>query len=73
MKPAFPTTEYYDEKPIGCYSGMSLRDYFAAQALTGLMDKGWQQDGTPFSADKAARTARIAYAFADAMLVERAK
>ncbi len=53
--------------------GMTLRDYFAAKALSGLMDDGWQNDGNPFGQDKANRTAKIAYDFADAMLAERAK
>lgn len=52
-------------------SGMTLRDYFAAKALTGLMNDGWQQDGNPFNEDRANRTAKIAYEFADAMLKAR--
>lgn len=32
--PAFPTMDFYDEKPIGQTFGMSLRDYFAAHAPT---------------------------------------
>lgn len=42
--------------------GMSLRDYFAGQALTGLMSRG------PFYARD---TADEAYKFADAMLAAR--
>jgi hypothetical protein len=30
--PAFPFTEFYDEKPIGAHAGMSLRDWFAGHA-----------------------------------------
>ncbi len=54
--------------------GMSLRDWFASQALAGLAS-----DGQAISqiaregADPAAVTARTAYAMADAMLAEREK
>ena len=62
--PAFPelnTEASYRE------SGMTLRDYFAAKALAGLLvDWG----NTEHSADLVAATA---YAIADAMLAERAK
>lgn len=58
--PAFPVTDYCDEKP----SGMTLRDYFAGQALAGLLHT------PPFDAET---NARIAYQVADAMLAERAK
>lgn len=34
--PAFPTTEFYDEQPIGSYGGMTLRQYYVGQALSGL-------------------------------------
>lgn len=30
--PAFPTTNYYDERPYGITDGISTRDYFAAHA-----------------------------------------
>ncbi len=52
-------------------SGMTLRDYFAAQMLPALIhtDCG---DGQSKS-ERAAARARRAYEHADAMLVERAK
>jgi hypothetical protein len=31
--PAFPTPEYYDERPTGVIDGMDLRDAFAVAAL----------------------------------------
>jgi len=47
------------------FTGMSLRDWFAGQAVTGLLSTGdfatWGE------------VAEDAYAFADAMLAERAK
>jgi hypothetical protein len=44
-------------------NGMSLRDYFAAAALQGLLerDSGWAPE----------TVAEVSYAFADAMLEER--
>ena len=47
-------------------SGMSLRDYFAGQALAGLMADP-NAEGTPEA------FARIAYQIADAMIAERNK
>ena len=61
-EPAFPRQETPDT--MG-YTGMSLRDYFAGQALVGqLMNK--LDYGHPPS-----RVARHSYEFADAMLKER--
>lgn len=49
--------------------GMTLRDYFAAQALTGLMAN---PDITPNSHEQIQKAARRLYEFADAMLAARA-
>ena len=48
--------------------GMSLRDWFAGQALA-----GWMSDPIVSAADDEERTtiARICYSVADAMLIER--
>lgn len=46
--------------------GMTLRDWFAGQALT-----GWMHDGLPRDRDDV--VAHECYAMADAMLAERAK
>jgi hypothetical protein len=53
-------------------TGMSLRDYFAAQALTGFISNGDIPDmlRVGFSPKQAAEAC---YAIADAMLQERAK
>ena len=39
--PAFPTNMFYEEKLYGCEEGMTLRDYFAAHAMQGLVANGW--------------------------------
>lgn len=49
-------------------AGMSLRDWFAGQALAGICG-----DGIPGSHHIASQTARDAYEYADAMLLERQK
>jgi hypothetical protein len=63
--PAFPTAQYYDEKPIGITDGMTLRDFFAARALPAAV----------LTADKAKTgalfAARCAYEYADAMIKVR--
>ena len=55
-------------------AGMTLRDYFAAQAFPPLV---WRElsaaAGSGFLGDYAKQAAVNAYAFADAMLAERAK
>lgn len=70
--PAFPH-EYTEGGPDPArwyYPGLSLRDYFAAKALS-----VWVQahiDGRVDDLSKAA-IARASYRYADAMLAERAK
>ena len=59
--PAFPTTVYSNES----YQGMTLRDYFAAKALQGMLA---ENGGGARSNDD---LAVIAYALADAMLKAR--
>ena len=59
--PAFPIHDHYGKADS---IGMSLRDYFAAMALQGsLADGGGSYE----------QEAKWAYAYADAMLAERAK
>jgi len=50
--------------------GMSLRDYFAAQALTALISKE-KKDGLNCGLKAVPRMAEWAYEYADAMLEER--
>lgn len=71
---AFPRPISWDESPYSgtitgnsptdaaAQSGMTLRDWFAGQALIGLA----HMDHTTM-----ARTSKLAYALADAMLVEK--
>lgn len=60
--PAFPTAEL---------DGMTLRDWFAGQALVGLATLFLQAHGTVGEIYKG--NAEIAYMMADAMLAEREK
>lgn len=54
--------------------GMTLRDYFAAQALVGLLaDPHDDDDGLGFGDRYASAMASGAYMLADAMLAEREK
>lgn len=70
---AFPSGEFAGYEPD---RGMSLRDWFAGQALTGAMampiNHGLNtiQPQSPMHASKAAE---IAYRYADAMLAQRKK
>lgn len=50
-----------------------LRDKFAGDALTGIMQEGYELTGKPFPIDKCKEIAADAYALADAMIEERRK
>ena len=72
--PAFPVTPMNAAGPVAdTFTGMSLRDYFAAAALHGLLAS------SQYPVDKDTGTTRFetysacAYHHADAMLAERAK
>lgn len=75
---AFPTPDVYhpnDQIQYG-QNGMSLRDYFAAAALTGLFAaqiKPHELSPAEKEMTPAQIFARRAYAFADGMIAERAK
>lgn len=66
--PAFPSLHSIDgnwiKEPRPEFSGMSLRDYFAAHALAGLLASGPHDCEAP-------GIAHDAYLFADAMLAAR--
>ena len=67
-QPAFPTTQYANGiSPSGFDSGMTLRDYFAAKALQGLIH---HFDFGTFR-DDPMRLALWAYDAADAMMEAR--
>jgi hypothetical protein len=62
--PAFPVTPYagdVNNPALRGNSGMSIRDFFAASALSSIIDSKIEPDAA----------AEEAYAFADAMLQER--
>jgi len=69
---AFPWTELRTDGSIHAqYFGMSLRDYFAAKALQGLLvapKEGWPKELQAISS-----VSQAAYRMADAMLAERSK
>lgn len=69
--PAFPAQPIY-QHPHGAtgmssQEGMTLRDWFAGQALGGMLG------GTPGSHLQEEACAKAAYSYADAMLAERSK
>jgi hypothetical protein len=72
--PAFPVPVQDDRDCAGRftsgYAGMSLRDWFAGQAVVGLFAATADPNSSELSCDKAAR---LAYETADAMLAERAR
>ena len=59
--PAFPVADMEATK-----EGMTLRDYFAAKAMQGLIERGFTEFGNAASA-----YANLAYEYADAMLKAR--
>jgi hypothetical protein len=70
--PAFPQ----ETNSLLSYSGMTLRDYFAAQAMTGaqIWDAVLNKKNAYFSQVNGCNAlAETAYAIADAMLKEREK
>lgn len=71
--PAFPSEQH--ECQDGAWnqtyqSGMSLRDYFAGQALAGIVAHD-SVDFAPLNPGSANAFARDAYAIADAMMLAR--
>lgn len=78
--PAFPQAARIDGwgKEHIAEPGMTLRDYFAAQALSGLLarsstDVPHCDTCRPVANDAGQHYADIAYRYADAMLAERSK
>lgn len=61
--PAFPVADPCE------HGGMTLRDYFAGQALASIPMRSWDDIGSGQTLIKA--WAKCAYAVADAMLVAR--
>lgn len=76
--PAFPVHHSIDgnwqREPLPEFCGMSLRDWLAGQALSGLLAEPQPEDGEPdlgLGHDYAMNAARAAYRIADAMLKAR--
>ena len=71
--PAFPVTAS-DGGPCGFqsrdFTGVTVRDYFAAKALQGMLASDSSVDRTKVNKKK---WAKVALEFADAMIEERAK
>ena len=68
--PAFPQINECVQNGIERgFSGMTLRDYFAAQAITGCMTEYWNSDS--YSDPMWTDIAKQAYGIADAMLKAR--
>lgn len=69
--PAFPLQAHGDEEKSRYYltqQGMTIRDYFAAAALQGLMGRAWGEVPTKELFNVWAKSS---YAIADAMLKAR--
>jgi hypothetical protein len=73
--PKLPITRASNGEILYQSDGMTLRDYFAAKAMQGLMSGRWKSDihGIPYDAYRADADewAKSAYHFADAMLKAR--
>ena len=63
-------TGQYDTYSFG---GMTLRDYFAGQAIAGIFSSGKEISSNGVKIHEADQFAELAYNIADAMLVERDK
>lgn len=64
--PAFPGCVRNSAKKLTRHPGMTLRDYFAGQALT-----GWLASFPPDYGVNAEQCAELAYELADAMIAAR--
>ena len=74
--PAFPQSDLsgYGIGPVDGMAGMSLRDWFAGQALAGWLASYGPDAGHPANRPGSRETvARQAYEIADAMIAEREK
>lgn len=69
--PADPAIHTLSDAECSTLSGMSLRDWFAGQAITGICDDSLVRSGARVGTTRNA--AEDAYAIADAMIAERKK
>jgi hypothetical protein len=69
--PAFPVTEWHlNGSTHSDWRGMTMRDYFAAKAMQGLMGRNWSNHKGS-DEELIGVWARSSYAVADAMLKAR--
>jgi hypothetical protein len=75
--PAFPTDEFMDDGKIKHTPGMTLRDYFATNAMQALIAKAPLRFFADQDADERSAMEKSfavgAYEYADAIIAERAK
>jgi hypothetical protein len=64
--PAFPVPDAYDR-----IYGMSLRDWFAGQAMAGILGGGFADTIPHYDLNGGRAAAAFAYQYADAMLAAR--
>jgi hypothetical protein len=66
--PAFPQQQGYPQLPDNApwFEGLTVRDYFAAKAMQGLIQRGFTEFG-----NAASQYANLAFEYADAMLEAR--
>jgi len=68
--PAFPTSEEHGSSEG--YPGMTLRDYFAAKALSGLIGRDWSHTKGE-DEEIIAGMVKSSYTIANLMMIEREK
>ncbi len=69
--PAFPVSDEQSDNGISATPGMTLRDYFAAHALAGVVVRRWEDDNGKVPSNVMELWAAAAYGVADAMLKAR--
>jgi hypothetical protein len=70
-QPTFPSAGVATPDGI-LFEGMTLRDYFAAKAMQGLIASGWESDHREMSPNTGSISVAVdAYVMADAMLKAR--
>lgn len=73
-EPAFPAPDAgesdYGSNNRGAYRGLTVRDYFAAKALQGILS---DVPKSLYGLDHVSKITAAAFEYADAMLLERSK